>query len=145
LPTGYSTGSGKSVTETLTAVFEETAFQFGRLLYQEGIKIMAESQPLVPVDTGTLRSTGYVSEPEREGDTITVDIGYGGPAAKINPKSGESSVGYGLYVHENLDAHHKVGQAKFLEQPFRAAANGMGQRIADGMNDVFAGNQDQGP
>lgn len=26
---------------------------------------------------------------------------------------------YALYVHENLEAHHPVGQAKFLEQPFR--------------------------
>lgn len=26
---------------------------------------------------------------------------------------------YAVYVHENLEAHHPVGQAKFLEQPFR--------------------------
>lgn len=26
---------------------------------------------------------------------------------------------YALYVHENLEAHHKVGQAKYLEQPAR--------------------------
>lgn len=26
---------------------------------------------------------------------------------------------YGIYVHENLEAYHKVGQAKFLEQPAR--------------------------
>lgn len=26
---------------------------------------------------------------------------------------------YALYVHENMNAHHPVGQAKFLEQPAR--------------------------
>jgi len=26
---------------------------------------------------------------------------------------------YALYVHENLAAHHNVGQAKYLEQPAR--------------------------
>ncbi len=26
---------------------------------------------------------------------------------------------YALYVHENIEAKHPVGQAKFLEQPFR--------------------------
>jgi predicted GNAT family N-acyltransferase len=26
---------------------------------------------------------------------------------------------YAIYVHENLQAHHPVGQAKFLEQPAR--------------------------
>lgn len=26
---------------------------------------------------------------------------------------------YAVYVHENLEAYHKVGQAKFLEQPAR--------------------------
>lgn len=27
---------------------------------------------------------------------------------------------YAIYVHENLEANHPVGQAKFLEQPFRS-------------------------
>lgn len=26
---------------------------------------------------------------------------------------------YSIFVHENLEAHHPVGQAKFLEQPAR--------------------------
>lgn len=30
---------------------------------------------------------------------------------------------YGIYVHENLEAVHPVGQAKFLEQPFREMRN----------------------
>lgn len=29
------------------------------------------------------------------------------------------STNYALYVHENLEAYHRVGQAKYLEQPAR--------------------------
>jgi predicted secreted hydrolase len=30
---------------------------------------------------------------------------------------------YAIYVHENLEAFHPVGQAKYLEQPFREMLN----------------------
>ncbi len=30
---------------------------------------------------------------------------------------------YAVYVHENKEAHHPNGQAKFLEQPFREKAD----------------------
>jgi hypothetical protein len=30
---------------------------------------------------------------------------------------------YAIYVHENLEAKHPVGQAKFLEQPMRQLSN----------------------
>lgn len=36
---------------------------------------------------------------------------------------------YGIYVHENLQAHHPVGQAKFLEQPARSLRNEIGQIV----------------
>lgn len=36
---------------------------------------------------------------------------------------------YAIYVHENLSAQHKVGQAKFLEQPARELANELGQIV----------------
>ncbi len=30
---------------------------------------------------------------------------------------------YAVHVHENMETHHPVGQAKFLEQPARALSN----------------------
>lgn len=45
--------------------------------------------------------------------------------AQTGTKSGKASVivgytqNYAIYVHENLDAAHPVGNAKFLERPFR--------------------------
>lgn len=47
-------------------------------------------------------------------------------AAKARENGGRISVAvgytqsYAIYVHEDLQARHPVGQAKFLESPFRA-------------------------
>lgn len=129
----YRTASGSSVQAMLRRVGDKAAKALGKQLYNEGQGIIEASSGLVPVDTGTLKSSRYTAEPVREGDRITVEIGYGGPAAKINPKSGESSDGYAIIVHENLEAFHKTGVAKFLELPFNQAKHGMGARIAAGM------------
>lgn len=56
---------------------------------------------------------------------------------KIGRQASQASVtvgytqSYGIYVHENLDAHHPVGQAKFLEQPARAIKKELGTIIGD--------------
>lgn len=125
--------SGKSFTQLGEQKSREALQLLGGALYREGQGILAESQGLVPVDTGALRASGYTTEPQYQGKTVIVDIGYGGPAAKINPKTGESTAGYALYVHENLDAFHKVGTCKFLEWPFLQAISGMAARIGDFM------------
>ena len=38
---------------------------------------------------------------------------------------------YAIYVHEDLAAHHNVGQAKFLEQPARTLKRELAQIITD--------------
>lgn len=38
---------------------------------------------------------------------------------------------YAIYVHENLTAHHPVGQAKYLEQPFRMMQDEIAEIVAD--------------
>lgn len=129
----YRTASGRSVRESLKLWGNKAEFALGRGLYREGLGIMASSQGLVPVDTSALRSSGYVNPPVRDINMITVTLGYGGAAAKINPKSGESTDGYALHVHENLEAFHKVGVAKYLEMPFDQAKRGMGARLAAGI------------
>ncbi len=43
---------------------------------------------------------------------------------------------YAVYVHENLEAHHPVGQAKFLEQPLREMIS---ELVAGVKADVAAG------
>lgn len=128
--------SGKDFAQQGREVAMAALQKLGVALYQEGVGILEASKGLVPVDTGALRSSGYTAEPVYDGMTVTVDMGYGGPAAQINPKTGESTDGYALIVHENLDAFHKVGTAKFLEMPFDQATEGMAQRLATKMRDM---------
>lgn len=134
----YSTASGKGIAALLTQFGESAVQSLGRQLYLEAQGIISQSQQLCPVDTGALRSSGYVEEPTREGDVMRVELGYGGPASKRNPKTGEATDDYAVFVHENLEAHHPVGMAKFLEIPFNAAQSGMPNRIARGMQSDLA-------
>lgn len=75
-------------------------------LYQSAEEVMAKAKELTPVDTGALRASGHVQPPVEDARGVSVELGFGGPAAP-----------YAVYVHENLDARHTVGQAKFLEEP----------------------------
>jgi hypothetical protein len=136
----YRTATGKDVADTAAAFGDRALPAIGRQIYRELHGVLGESQPLVPVDTGTLRASGYVGEPAYERDShVSVEIGFGGPAAKINPVTGQSADSYAIFVHENLEAHHTVGQAKFLEIPLNAALDGMSGRIAAGMKADLGG------
>ncbi len=88
-------------------------------LYEEAQGIRTESLPEVPVDTGTLRGSGTVTDPEIKGKSVLVQMGYGGAASE-----------YAMKVHEDLKAYHKVGKAKYLEDPVNRRSKGMGGRIA---------------
>jgi ribosome modulation factor len=95
-------------------------------MYKEGEIIAGNAKDICPVDTGTLRDTTTVLLPKIEGDSVLQEIGSGGPAAP-----------YAIYVHENMNAHHPVGQAKYLEQPFREAQRGLVDRLADHMKKML--------
>lgn len=89
-------------------------------IYIEGQIEMTESKRRVPVDTGVLRASGRVSEPERDGTKISVTLSYGGAAEH-----------YAVPVHEDLEAFHKVGQAKYLESVLNESRSSMLRRIAN--------------
>lgn len=90
-------------------------------LRQEAEVIMTRSKrDFVPVDLGTLRSSGHVEDPKIGVDgTISVTLAYGSAAAP-----------YALIQHENPDFRHTVGTWKYLEKPLRAAKGGMEARLA---------------
>jgi hypothetical protein len=73
-------------------------------LYQGGSIIMTEAKKRAPLDVGTLRNSGYVTLPQRAGDEVFVEVGFGG-AAKA----------YAVKQHEELSYHHEIGEAKYLE------------------------------
>lgn len=101
-------------------------------LYQEAEAMMTDAKVLTPVDTGNLRASGHVALPEIQGTAVSVALGFGGPAGSGNHggQSNAESVGYAVYVHEDMTKHHPVGQAKFLETPAKARTAGMSARLA---------------
>lgn len=93
--------------------------EVARALYQEMEIEATESKRRTPVDTGALRSSIHVDEPIVKGRDISVSMVAGGPAAP-----------YAVQVHEDLDAYHPVGQAKFIESTLNEARPFLAQRIA---------------
>ena len=90
-----------------------------RALFQEAVTVMNDSKrTFVPVDLGTLRSSGAVFPPETRGSSIEVTLGYAGAASA-----------YAVHVHENMTAKHRVGGPKYLERPILAAVSGMEKRL----------------
>lgn len=78
-----------------------------------------EAKRRCPVDTGALRGSITVDRATVSAREVSCRIYAGGPAA-----------GYALHVHENLEAFHRVGEAKFIERPLHEAAPHLAQRIA---------------
>jgi hypothetical protein len=91
----------------------------GAALYAEANRALNISRPLVPVDTGVLRGSGVVLQPERMSGRVRVVFGYGG-AAKA----------YAVVQHENERFKHRVGQAKYLSEGVRRSLPGASQRVA---------------
>jgi len=90
-------------------------------LYRNAEATMTESKRIVPVETGTLRSSGHVQPPVVTGDNVQVTLGYGGAASA-----------YAIVQHERLDYRHEPpGQAKYLEQPVRERAAVLARSLAD--------------
>jgi hypothetical protein len=84
-------------------------------LYREGERIMTEAKRRTPVATGALRASGQVVT---DGPTRVV-LAFGNAAAT-----------YAVFVHEDLQARHMNGEAKFLERPLLEAARDMDKRLA---------------
>lgn len=89
-------------------------------------KLMTRSKKLCPVEFGVgggnLRTTGHVSPVEDDGERMTITVGYGGPSAPYavkvheNPRSGKTG---GVNPDGSKRKQWaKVGQWKYLEQPY---------------------------
>ena len=78
-------------------------------LMQEAQLMFAASQRRVPVKLGTLRRSGVILPPVVQGQSVLIQMGYGGAASA-----------YALIQHERQDFKHKDGQTwKYLETPVR--------------------------
>ena len=94
-------------------------------LYAEAQIEATEMKKRTPVDTtpkaphpGNLRNSIHVLEPERSGlRTISVTVATGEQAP------------YAIFVHENPDAFHPVGQWKFMESVINESRPHMAERV----------------
>lgn len=87
-----------------------------RGLIMAGLDLQAESQSLVPVDTGALRNSAFTREVGTANQPEVI-VGY--------------TQSYAIYVHEDLFAFHNVGYAKYLENPARYMRRDLIRTIKD--------------
>lgn len=78
--------------------------------------ILKESLNEVPRDTQTLATSAFYDIQEAYNGFVGI-VGYGGNDDPTNPKSGVPASDYMIRVHEDLEAYHPIGKAKFLEDP----------------------------
>lgn len=90
-----------------------------RAVFQEVEVETKEVKKGTPVRKGTLRGTVHQVGPKHEGQIISSTIVAGGPAAP-----------YAFFVHENLDAIHKVGRAKYIEAVLQESRPHIARRVA---------------
>lgn len=98
-------------------------------LYQEAQIEVTEMKRRTPVDTtpraphpGNLRNSIHAEDPERRGRQISVTIATGAQAP------------YAVYVHENPDAFHPIGEWKFMESVLNESRAHMPARLARRLN-----------
>lgn len=75
--------------------------KFRQWLALAGLHIQRSAQKKCPVDTGLLRNSAR-TELDGVGIESECEVSF--------------STSYAIFVHEDLEAHHEVGEAKFLEK-----------------------------
>ena len=96
----------------LSVYAEDMSDAVARGMVEFGGEIEAESVKLTPIDTGELRSRSYIHGPlyDSKNQQYTMVVGY--------EKDTPAENSYAVQVHEYVEVHHDVGQAKFLETAF---------------------------
>lgn len=116
------------VSAKLRSINAQLANETERALAAEAEIEMTEAKRRTPVLTGVLRASGHVQPVLRKGDVIEASLVFGGPAAP-----------YAVAVHENEEAFHKVGQAKFLSSVLYESAPFLASRVAARVKRMLAG------
>jgi hypothetical protein len=103
----------------VAALADRMPMELGRALKEEVDAIAAEAKKQTPVATGKLRDSVRVEGPVVDGDRISAAVVAGGP-----------DVDYAIQVHEDLDAKHDDGTAKFIERPLMDGARDLMEGVA---------------
>lgn len=99
-------------------MFAKTPVVLSKSLVLQSNHILAEAVQDCPVKEGTLRRSGKVDEIEISLTEVSARLIF--------------DVDYAVFVHENLQARHPVGHAKFLENAVNAGAKDLVVSVAVG-------------
>lgn len=111
----------KEIQRRMSRIAQGSLPAFGQAMKEEYTEVeLPEVQRRTPVDTGALVDTEEVRGPFFQGTRVSVEIIAGGTAAP-----------YAIYVHEDLEAIHPRGQAKFIESVVRESSSHIMQRIGE--------------
>lgn len=109
----------------LKKIADEFPNKVGAAIYREAEIEVTEMKRRCPVDTrpnaphpGNLRNSIHVEDWEKRGKNISVIYATGAQAP------------YAVYVHEDPDAFHPVGEWKFMESVIKESRRYMAARIA---------------
>ena len=106
----------------LSVLDKEMTQRTAEALRKAGGEVIRVTLPRVPVETTELRGRSFNEGPLQDGDKHIQVVGFekfvGGktemePYGTKNKKA--KGKAYAVPVHDNLEAHHDVGEAKFLE------------------------------
>jgi hypothetical protein len=111
------------VNRNLARLGREAPQQARQALTEEAETVMLDAKRRTPVLTGALRASGHVLADPRK------------PEVKL--VFGDAAVSYAVPVHENLEAHHEVGEAKFLERALLEALPTLVGRVARRLRELM--------
>lgn len=131
-PVTVEISGSREIAATLRKLGLEAPKALAAGLYEEAEGTMTVAKTKTPVETGNLRASGHVATPVINGPLVEIELGFGGPAGSGNHggQTNAEDVGYALYVHERVELHHPVGQAKFLEAAFQERQDKAPSRLA---------------
>jgi len=102
------------------------------LALMAGVKLV---QDRTPVDTGALKAANAAKWHGGQQPPGTVAEGESPEHFPLEARSGEgylyNSMSYAASVHEDLDAYHDVGQAKYIERALPELGEELIRRLAD--------------
>lgn len=103
----------------------------GAGLYGAANNVVTAAKRIVPVDTGTLKGSGYATFPNSRGNNVIVELGFGGAAKD-----------YAVAQHERTDYRHpEGGEAKYLEKPMMEQTSTFSHDVAVIARKAFKANQ----
>lgn len=100
----------KALLKELRRLEKDAPGAVARALYQQGVAVLGDAIRRAPVETGVLRSSGYVAPPQEEGGHAVVEVGFGTAYAEVQ--------------HDREDFEHpQGGEAKYLEKAVASQAS----------------------